>query len=48
MKTSSQLGKAGQEAIKYIEQLVLVFIGMATVYATFDEIYKRGRQRWSA
>lgn len=40
MKTSSQIGKAGQEAIKYVEQLVLVVIGMATVYATFDEIYK--------
>lgn len=34
------IGKAGQEVVRHIEMLVLVFIAMATVYATFHEIYK--------
>lgn len=40
MRNNRQLGKIGQEAVRYIEQLVLVFIAIATVYATFHEIYK--------
>jgi protein PsiE len=40
MRNNKQLGKVGQEAVRYIEQLVLVFIAIATVYATFHEIYK--------
>jgi len=40
MKNTNPLGKAGQDAVRYIEQLVLVFIAIATVYATFHEIYK--------
>lgn len=34
------IGKAGQEVVRHIEMLVLVFIAIATVYATFHEIYK--------
>lgn len=34
------IGKAGQEVVRYIEMLVLVFIAMSTVYATFHELYK--------
>ncbi|MGB2832660.1 MAG: phosphate-starvation-inducible PsiE family protein [Methylotenera sp.] len=40
MKNTNPLGKVGQDAVRYIEQLVLVFIAIATVYATFHEIYK--------
>ncbi|MDZ4142343.1 MAG: phosphate-starvation-inducible PsiE family protein [Methylotenera sp.] len=40
MRNNKQLGEVGQEAVRYIEQLVLVFIAIATVYATFHEIYK--------
>ncbi len=40
MRNNKQLGAVGQEAVRYIEQLVLVFIAIATVYATFHEIYK--------
>ncbi len=39
-KNSNALGKAGQEVVKHVEMLVLVFIAIATVYATFHEIYK--------
>lgn len=34
------IGKAGQEVVRHVEMLVLVFIAIATVYATFHEIYK--------
>lgn len=38
--SKNPIGKAGQEAVRYIEMLVLVFIAIATVYATFHEIFK--------
>ncbi len=36
----NSFGKAGQEVVRHIEMLVLVFIAISTVYATFHEIYK--------
>jgi protein PsiE len=39
-RNNNPIGKAGQEVVKHVEMLVLVFIAIATVYATFHEIYK--------
>jgi len=38
--TTNKLGKIGYTSMVYIEQFVLVFIAIATVYATFHEIYR--------
>ena len=40
MKNITPLGIAAQRAVRYVEQIVLIFIAIATAYASLHEIYK--------
>ncbi len=40
MRPNNKLSVMGQKGVEYVEELLLIFIAIATVYATCHEIYK--------